>query len=121
MKGESFDEMIERYKRDMMNISPKALGERAEKPAAEEEEKEEETPRLPNTQTGFLKVRVVTDRGKTVQGAAVLVTDREDENPVFRFFGFTGENGESAVIPLPAPPGRILSRLRGGNLTLPMM
>lgn len=116
MKGESFDEMIERYKRDMMNITPKEKSVGEEKNRETVREEKEKVPYASNTQTGYLKVRVFAGKGKTVQGASVIVTVSSDESPVFKFFGFTGENGETQVISLPAPPQENSQAPKGKNV-----
>lgn len=124
---ESFEEMVERYKKDIMKYKARPIEEEKSvpaisgavtesKPPAAEREKDSSVPSA-NTQTGYLKVMVtLADKSMPIEGASVLVTENDDGKQILRYFGFTNESGETPTIPLPAPPVENSEAPKGKNV-----
>lgn len=124
---ESFEEMVERYTKDIMKYKAKpTIGEKSvpaisgavaeREPPDAEREKDSSVPSA-NTQTGHLKVMVtLADKSMPIEGASVLVTEDEGGKQILRYFGFTDKSGETPVIPLPAPPVENSEAPKGKNV-----
>lgn len=125
---ESFEEMVERYTKDIMKYKSKPVQEEKSVPAAAiqtspkqleqgSDNGEDQSSPSANTQTGYLKVMVnVGDKAMPIEGASVLVTENDGGKQILQYFGFTNESGETPVIPLPAPPVENSEAPKGKNV-----
>lgn len=125
---ESFEQMVERYKKDIMKYKPKPMQEENSIPtvslqASSDQLKlgsdngEDQSSPSANTQTGYLKVMVnVGNKAMPIEGASVLVTENDNGKQILRYFGFTDKSGETPVISLPAPPVENSEAPKGKNV-----
>lgn len=125
---ESFDEMVERYKKDIMKYKPKYVQEEKSIPAVSlqaspeqikqgSDNGEDRSSPSANTQTGYIKVMVnVGNKAMPIEGASVLITENDDGKQILKYFGFTDKSGETPLIPLPAPPIENSEAPKGKNV-----
>ncbi len=124
---ESFEEMVERYTKDIMKYKSKPVQEEKSVPTISSAVSEplssgsdngaDKSSPSANTQTGYLKVMVtLADKSMPIEGASVLVTENDDGKQILRYFGFTNESGETPTISLPAPPVENSEAPKGKNV-----
>lgn len=112
---DSLEEMIERYRNELSDMRREVKAPESEKepitPVSENQLRNSDG----NTQIGYIKVQVQTEIGAPAAGATVLITSEDGGRKILEFFGFTDENGESPIVPLPAPPMENSEAPRGKN------
>lgn len=125
---ESFEEMVERYTKDIMKYKAKPMEEEKSVPTVSlqaspdqlklgSDNGADKSSPSANTQTGYLKVMVtLADKSMPIEGASVLVTENDGGKQILRYFGFTNESGETPTISLPAPPVENSEAPKGKNV-----